>query len=462
MEIPTTTKKVCIMILGKALVNNTPSTELVARVKKAVDKHLGKAPIVDINGKRTFPLFLATGGLTAGNTVTEANVIKALLLGHGISENLIKEEGSSSSTKENMSFCKPLLDPRFIKKVIVVTSDYHVERAKLLFLSIIGDVFDARLEICSIPWSGAMSPGTRVKVLKKEAALIHSINTAPVKTVNEAGPAVPIFAGPRSARVAFPAGDEPPISRSRVVPFDIPSTELRSIPISNFGPLKRTKINDKGEFMPYPGTTVISFLKDEDARLLQPFFEFVKTQKVFTMHYAMLPISSYHMTIKNLSVAGNVDTTSWFENHFVPNFNKYNEMSMICSISHHRHEINARIETTYFRGTFGLGVDIVGTIDPPPFSAIEPLNVHDSIRMLREKLVNLGSKPEPDFKFHMTLAYLYKPVSPADQKALDTEIKQISAALQRAIVPALGGRGVLHFGPPTLCYFKDMTSFVPL
>jgi hypothetical protein len=214
--------------------------------------------------------------------------------------------------------------------------------------------------------------------------------------------------------------------------------------------------------MPYPGTTVISFLKHEDAKLLKAFHNFVKTQKLFMSHYALLPISSYHMTIKNLTVAGDNSTVFWFENHFMPNFQKYNEISMVCSSSYHQHEINAKIETIYFRSTFGVELGVIGTIDPPPYSALEPIDVHESIRVLQKRLVDLGSKPEPkDFQYHMTMAYWFsvKPISEADKKALQAEINQISAALQRLIT----SRGsVLHFGPPILCYFKDMTSFVPL
>jgi uncharacterized SAM-binding protein YcdF (DUF218 family) len=447
----TANKQVCIMILGKSLVGNKPTAELVARVEKASELGKAQAKLIDNNGMCTFPLFLASGGLTGGNTVTEASVMKALLLGHSVHEKLIKEEGSSTTTKENMSFCKPLLDPRFIKKVILVTSDYHVERAKLLFQSIIGEVFDFKLQICSVPWLGGIPTDMRIKILKKEANLISQLQHEYLNTANTKIKALSPLAFPPGSLISAPptvspVGAPPGTTTSAPVsgqPTKFPfAIAVQHTVHTSHSKAKRAKVNDKGEYMPYPGTSVISFLCREDALLLQPFYEFIKTQKMFMAHYALLPISSYHMTIKNLSVAGNASCANWFENQFVPNFQKYWEMRMVCANSN-QHEISAKIESTYFRGTFGLAMR--PTLEP--------------IRVLQERLVHLGAKPEPDFKFHMTMAYQFKHVSEADKKTLNDEAKQISAALQQLVT----SRGfVLRFGLPTLCYFKDMTSFVPL
>jgi hypothetical protein len=128
---------------------------------------------------------------------------------------------------------------------------------------------------------------------------------------------------------------------------------------------------------------------------------------------------------------------------------------MVCTNSN-QHEISAKIESTYFRGTFGLALNVTGTIEP---HTQKPITANESIMVLQERLVHLGAKPEPDFKFHMTMAYQFKHVSEADKKQLNDEAKQISATLQQLVT----SRGfVLRFGLPTLCYFKDMTSFVPL
>ena len=54
------------MILGKALVDNKPSAELVKRAQKAAEIGKAQAKLIDINGMCTVPLFLACGGLTAG------------------------------------------------------------------------------------------------------------------------------------------------------------------------------------------------------------------------------------------------------------------------------------------------------------------------------------------------------------------------------------------------------------
>ena len=56
--------------------------------------------------------------------------MKNYLVGKGIDESLIIEEGLSTNTYENFKFSKQYLQQT--DKVLVITNDFHVARAKLI------------------------------------------------------------------------------------------------------------------------------------------------------------------------------------------------------------------------------------------------------------------------------------------------------------------------------------------
>jgi hypothetical protein len=122
---------------------------------------------------------------------------------------------------------------------------------------------------------------------------------------------------------------------------------------------RQAKVSQEGKFTPFPGTTVVSFFidpKDGNRPLsLERFYDWiVKTQKVFTSYYAMLPPSCYHMTIKNISHAPPTGTQSidWFEKHFVPNFAKYQAIKDACGRC--IEPITTQVVSPYFGDTFGI------------------------------------------------------------------------------------------------------------
>ena len=73
---------------------------------------------------------MVSGGITGNNTVSEAEVMKRLLMERHIREEMIIMEDRSVNTKENMRYSKDLINTA--GKIIVCSSDYHVLRAKLL------------------------------------------------------------------------------------------------------------------------------------------------------------------------------------------------------------------------------------------------------------------------------------------------------------------------------------------
>ena len=108
-----------IVVLGNKLDNNKPSKALIERLNGSIQlsEKYPKAQIV------------VTGGLTSGNTITEAEVMKAYLIDNGVAEDRILTEDQSDDTRENMANTKNLIEEG--DTVIIVTNSFHMVRALL-------------------------------------------------------------------------------------------------------------------------------------------------------------------------------------------------------------------------------------------------------------------------------------------------------------------------------------------
>jgi len=82
---------------------------------------------------------LCTGGYAEHfNTTNQphAQYLKEYLIAKGVPSNVFCEMALSSYTLEDALLSKPILQQAEIKHCIVVTSDFHMERVKLIFNSI--------------------------------------------------------------------------------------------------------------------------------------------------------------------------------------------------------------------------------------------------------------------------------------------------------------------------------------
>ena len=109
-----------LLLLGVELgQGDAPTQELRERVQAAVRVYREAGPLT----------IVACGGVTPGHAVAEADVMAALLAQAGVPERDVLREDCSQSTIENMRFAARLLGGARGKRVLVVTSDYHVRRA---------------------------------------------------------------------------------------------------------------------------------------------------------------------------------------------------------------------------------------------------------------------------------------------------------------------------------------------
>lgn len=111
-----------ILLLGVALLpDDSASDELRARVCAAARAYRERGPL----------RVVACGGITAGHRVPEADVMAGLLEGEGVAARDILRENASRTTMENFTCAARLLGDARGKRVLVVTSDYHMRRALL-------------------------------------------------------------------------------------------------------------------------------------------------------------------------------------------------------------------------------------------------------------------------------------------------------------------------------------------
>ncbi len=113
-----------VIVLGAAVYGETPSLSLRHRSDRAVEhlRHNHDAAVV------------VSGGQGAGEDISEAECMRRYLRSRDIAANRILLEDRSTSTLENLTFSKQVIeaaggDPRH---VAVVSSSYHLYRARCL------------------------------------------------------------------------------------------------------------------------------------------------------------------------------------------------------------------------------------------------------------------------------------------------------------------------------------------
>ncbi len=111
------------VVLGAGLRGDQPSRTLQTRLDKGIEylRENSEAKIV------------TAGGLGPAASLSEAEAMKRYLTARGIDEKRILKEDKSRTTDENLKFTKELIAAREgvpVQSIIVITSDYHLYRAK--------------------------------------------------------------------------------------------------------------------------------------------------------------------------------------------------------------------------------------------------------------------------------------------------------------------------------------------
>lgn len=110
-----------IVLGAKVKKGNIPSLSLHYRLEAALAYAI-EHPHVNL---------VVSGGQGPDEDIEEAIVMKNFLLENGVAEERIIVEKQSTSTYENLKFSQELL-PEEVDSVTIITSDYHLHRAKML------------------------------------------------------------------------------------------------------------------------------------------------------------------------------------------------------------------------------------------------------------------------------------------------------------------------------------------
>lgn len=117
-----------VVVLGAQIQGDQPSLTLRKRLERA-GEYLTEHPDATV---------IVSGGQGADEQQTEASVMAAWLEDRGIAPERIVQEARASNTRENLLFSAELAAARGVDtgRVLIITSDYHMARAKYIARSL--------------------------------------------------------------------------------------------------------------------------------------------------------------------------------------------------------------------------------------------------------------------------------------------------------------------------------------
>jgi SanA protein len=102
--------------------------------------------------------------------ITEAKAMKAYAVSLGVKPSKIFCEEKSRDTVTNLFFARKLfLDPRRWKRIMIVTSEYHITRTKYIAKKVFGSDFEVDFEECD---SGISKQELKQKIKKEKRDII--------------------------------------------------------------------------------------------------------------------------------------------------------------------------------------------------------------------------------------------------------------------------------------------------
>ena len=111
-----------ILVLGAAQYNGRPSPVFKSRLDHALDLYR----------RELAPLIIFTGGVGAGDTVSEAEVGRRYALQAGIPEEAILVERHGVTSAESVGAAAALMLQRELRSALAVSDSYHMLRLELL------------------------------------------------------------------------------------------------------------------------------------------------------------------------------------------------------------------------------------------------------------------------------------------------------------------------------------------
>lgn len=217
------------------------------------------------------------------------------------------------------------------------------------------------------------------------------------------------------------------------------------------------KFHANGQVRPFAGSTIIAHLPQQD-RGFATFDAFLDIYRelpghVFTPKLALLPTSSYHMTIFSGPTDQDRDRSPWpadldksapIEACTRLMAERLKGFRLDCALP-----LRMRIDTAYASGNVS-----------PVTIHLQPLDAQEAhkLRHLRDRLadtLNIRTADHDAYRFHITIAYQIAWFTSDEQEAFRRALEAWRGRLFRSCP-------VIEFGAPEFCVFRDMFAFQTL
>lgn len=195
-----------------------------------------------------------------------------------------------------------------------------------------------------------------------------------------------------------------------------------------------SKINNAGQYTPYPGVTIIAPVRIEDASFWERVHQCLVNNSLASKYYSFTPVSSYHMTGINLYTEHDIGS-EW--RHFIET---RLAMFMLLNdeLKKNNHGVEAEVTLVWVDDTIALLV-VLKTEDRITFSSLAK---------------NFDVDAGLPHIYHITLGHCYQPV-PKDLAP------KLRAQLNEQLISLFSNEGYVRLQAPVLCSFENMTAFTP-
>ncbi len=192
-----------------------------------------------------------------------------------------------------------------------------------------------------------------------------------------------------------------------------------------------------GNYTSFPGFTVVADVYDQNREFFSEIYKRLSDSQVITEYYALLPLESYHITQFGINEQKAMTDSQW--NSWIKQ--NQDNLTMVHDLFSQQPEFEFRMSSIKDnRLTFLVSID-QQTVDR------------------HRAVANASNFGREHFHHpHISLGYERKRISSKSTvpQEINNELNKILTEVQQQF-----SVGVLRASKPELCYFYDMTKFIP-
>jgi len=228
------------------------------------------------------------------------------------------------------------------------------------------------------------------------------------------------------------------------------------------------KFDSWGNFLPYNGISIISFLSSRHEKYWMDFYELLNSQPMIRKYYTPVHPSSYHVCIKDLfksnSVRSSMQERDWLETSLL-SISGLMKIMNACTGLHDTFGKIANIDpyTASLHGVPAgpfLKFNFTGMINDTELAITLDANVFDEeLRYFKDNINNMlypihANNGDGVYKLVFAYRFLDK-IVPDDQVQLASELDLICRYLNM-------GQPFIQVDTPNMVYYKSLTEYISL